>query len=221
MGKERPKPKALRKKTKSTRATASAAPATGTPRPSLLDGKTPEEIARMAAEDNMTVDEFVSLVRYEESDESHEKEERYRAREEAEKNEPSNKLGRLFEQSSAMVEHKEFIDRILAALSGRDAEFELKPVTIRLPKPLLDLLIWDEKKDAEAASRQPEDAATIIGRNVENQLQERLHWLTVEPTVYSRYKNLWNDFCDAHGAPELKLLEPSADEAGGSEQGPF
>jgi hypothetical protein len=60
----------------------------------------------------------------------------------------------------------------------------------------------------------------VLTRIVDNEVQEELHWLVVEPAHFERYRNLWNRFCDEQGAPEHKIGAPQKAEARGGE-GPF
>jgi hypothetical protein len=60
----------------------------------------------------------------------------------------------------------------------------------------------------------------VLARIVDNEVQEELHWLVVEPAHFECYRNLWNRFCEEQGAPEHKIGAPQKAEARGGE-GPF
>ena len=76
-----------------------------------------------------------------------------------------------------------------------------------------------EEKRASGAA--PRLAAKVLSQILQNELHDQLHWLTVSPARYEYYRNLWNRFCEAHGAPEEKIADPASGPAKSTEEGPF
>ena len=94
-------------------------------------------------------------------------------------------------------------------------------ITIKLPRALVQLAEFLERKRAEDGGVKARSAVKVLTAMLQNDLHDELHWLTVEPAHFAYYRNLWNRFCDAHGAPEQKIADPASRPEQGGEEGPF
>jgi hypothetical protein len=94
-------------------------------------------------------------------------------------------------------------------------------IKIELPRALVQLAEFLERKRAEDAGVKAQSAAKVLTAMLQNDLHDELHWLTVEPAHFAYYRNLWNHFCDAQGAPEEKIADPASPPPRGKEEGPF
>jgi hypothetical protein len=94
-------------------------------------------------------------------------------------------------------------------------------IQIELPRALVQLAEFLERKRAEEGGTAARSAAKVLGNMLQNDLQDELHWLTVQPAHFAYYRNLWNRFCDDQGAPEEKIADPARPQTQGGEEGPF
>lgn len=126
-------------------------------------------------------------------------------------------LTALFLKTPEMQEGKTTAGTILNQLDEGDT-VSLK---IELPRALVQLAEFLERKRAGQAGVAAKDAAKVLARYLHNDLHEELHLLTVAPLSFAYYRNLWNCFCDAQGAPEQKIADPASRPERGGEEGPF
>jgi len=112
----------------------------------------------------------------------------------------AEELTREFLKTPAMVEHARMLDKVQA---GRDKGNQT--VTVSVPNPFATMLEFVERNNAAAAGRAPDPLAKLVQQIVENELADMLHWLVVSPGSFSRYRDLWNSFCDERGAPQHKI----------------
>lgn len=92
-------------------------------------------------------------------------------------------------------------------------------VQIDVPKEFIRLTEFLEKKRTDEAGATPRPASKVLNQIMLNELHEQLHWLVVAPVRFSYYRDLWNRFCDTHGAPEEKIPDGKQTTAGN--EGPF
>lgn len=93
-------------------------------------------------------------------------------------------------------------------------------IKVELPRALVQLAEFLERKRAEDGGK-ARTAAKMLSNMLLNDLHDELHWLTVAPSQhFGYYRNLWNRFCDEHGAPEEKIPDP-ASPVEKAEEGPF
>jgi hypothetical protein len=137
-----------------------------------------------------------------------------RREEETETRGRTERLTKLFYKTPAMVEHAEMINAV-----QNSADWSPQEVCIEVSKPLLTMLEFQERAEAAEQGRAPTPIDKILARIVDNELQDQLHWLSVEPAHFERYRNLWNRFCDDQGTPEHKI--PAPGEAAEGREGPF
>ena len=95
------------------------------------------------------------------------------------------------------------------------------PVTISVPREFIRLTEYLEKNRATEAGVAGRPAEKVLNQIMLNELHEQLHWLTVAPAHFSYFRNLWNRFCDAQGAPEERIADPTEGSSKGEEDGPF
>lgn len=134
---------------------------------------------------------------------------------EAESRARAEQLTKLFYKTPPMVEHVEMINAV-----QNSTDWSPQEVCIEVSKPLLTMLEFRERAAAAEEGRAPEPLDKILARIVDNELQDQLHWLVVEPPHFRRYRKLWNQFCDDQDAPEHKIKEPEAADEEGRER-PF
>jgi hypothetical protein len=125
-------------------------------------------------------------------------------------------LTALFLKTPEMQEAKTTAGTLLNQLDEGDTV----SIQIELPRALVQLAEFLERKRAGKATA-AKDAAKVLARYLHNDLHEELHMLTVAPLSFGYYRDLWNRFCDAHGAPEHKIADPNAAPDQGREEGPF
>ena len=135
--------------------------------------------------------------------------------EEGETRARAKQLTKLFYKTPAMVEHAEMVNAVQDS-----SDWTPQEVCIEVSKPLLTMLEFQERAEAAEQGRPPTPIDKILARIIDNELQDELHWLVVEPVHFERYRNLWNRFCDEQGAPEHKIAAPDKAAEEGRE-GPF
>lgn len=128
----------------------------------------------------------------------------------------AEELTALFYQTPEMQECKKTADAIANQLDPEDTV----AVTIDVPKEFIRLTDFLEGKRAADAGGAPLPAQTVLSRILINELHDQLHWLITGPARYSHYRDLWNRFCEAHGAPEEKIADGTAT-GKTTEEGPF
>lgn len=126
-------------------------------------------------------------------------------------------LTKLFYQTPEGKELRLMADSINSKLDPEDTV----SVKIDVPKELIRLTEFLEQKRASGAGGKPRPAAKVLNQIVVNELHDQLHWLVVGPARYEFYRNLWNRFCDAQGAPEEKIADPASAPTKSAEEGPF
>ncbi len=125
-------------------------------------------------------------------------------------------LTKLFYKTAEMQDYTLTLAAINADLDPEDTV----PVQIDVPRGLLRLVEFLEQKRASDAGVAPDAAPVVLSQMTVNELQNQLHWLTVEPAHFAHYRNLWNRFCDEQGEPEQKIGAPNA-ASPKDENGPF
>ena len=121
-------------------------------------------------------------------------------------------LTKLFYKTAEMQDYTLTLAAIEAGLDMEDTV----PVKIDVPREFIRLTEFLELKRATAAGIEPLPPQKVLNQVILNELQNQLHWLTVEPAHFAHYRNLWNRFCDEQGAPEQKI---AARDTGASEDG--
>ena len=124
----------------------------------------------------------------------------------------AEELTKAFRKTPAMIELAELIDAV------ENGDWDEQAVSVEVSKPLLKMLEFQERAEAAEQGRAPTPVDKILARIIDNVLQEELHWLTVEPAHFDRYRDLWNRFCDEQGAPEHKILP---EQEAPTEESPF
>ncbi len=124
-------------------------------------------------------------------------------------------LTELFYKTPEMQECKQTAGSIANKLDPEDTV----SIKIDVPKEFIRLTEFLEEKRSSGAAPRP--AAKVLSQILQNELHDQLHWLTVSPARYEYYRNLWNRFCDAQGAPEEKIADPASGPAKSTEEGPF
>lgn len=124
-------------------------------------------------------------------------------------------LTELFNKTPEMQECRQTAGSIANKLDPEDTV----SIEIDVPKEFIRLTEFLEEKRASGAAPRP--AAKVLSQILQNELHDQLHWLTVSPARYEYYRNLWNHFCDAQGAPEEKIADPASGPAKSTEEGPF
>jgi hypothetical protein len=130
---------------------------------------------------------------------------------------PAEKLTKLFLKTPEMRECRLTADSINKRLNQEDTV----AVQIMVPREFLRLTEFLEQKRAVAAGVEPVPPREVLSQILVNELHDQLHALTTGPARFSYYRELWNRFCDAHGAPEQKIAEPGAGEKGTANDEPF
>jgi hypothetical protein len=116
------------------------------------------------------------------------------------------KLTELFYKTPEMQECRETAGTVNNRLDPADTT----PIRVEIPKAFIPLIELIERNQADDAGRSPRPVEQILSQILVNELHGQLHRLTVEPGHFEHYRNLWNRFCDAHGAPEEKIPDPDA-----------
>ena len=129
----------------------------------------------------------------------------------------AQELTELFRKTPEMQECALVAGSIVSKLDPEDTV----SIKIDVPKEFVRLTEFLEQKRTTGASGKPRPAAKVLNQILLNELHDRLHWLTVDPSRYEYYRNLWNRFCDEQGAPEEKIADPAGAPAESSEDGPF
>ena len=124
-------------------------------------------------------------------------------------------LTKLFLQTPEMKECQMVAGGIANKLDPGDTV----SIKIDVPKEFVRLTEFlEEKRTAGGNVARPADK--VLAQTLLNELHEQLHWLVTGPARYGYYRDLWNRFCDEHGAPEEKIEDPmTAPEK--REEGPF
>jgi hypothetical protein len=138
----------------------------------------------------------------------------------AKKHKPESRraqLTKLFYQTPEGQEVRLTADSINNKLNMGDT----LPIKIDVPKEFIRLTEFLEKKRMTGGRGKPRPAAKILNQILLNELHDQLHWLVVGPARYEFYRDLWNRFCDAQGAPEHKIADPASAPAESTEEGPF
>jgi ATP-dependent 26S proteasome regulatory subunit len=125
-------------------------------------------------------------------------------------------LTKLFLQTPEMQEFQLVAGTIANKLDPKDTV----SITIDIPKQFVRLTEFLEQKLRSGSRVKPRPVAAVLNQILLNELHDQLHWLTVEPAHFSYYRDLWNQFCDEHGAPEEKISDPASAPVKG-EEGPF
>ena len=126
-------------------------------------------------------------------------------------------LTRLFYQTPEGKELRETADSIKSGLNEDDTV----AVQIHVPKQFIRQTEFLEGKRADGAGVAPRPVQRVLSQIVLNELHDQLNWLVAGPARFEYYRNLWNQFCDAQGAPEEKIEDgKSAAPKGGNEE-PF
>jgi hypothetical protein len=128
---------------------------------------------------------------------------------------PGAELSKLFNKTAEMQECIATADSISNQLNEADTV----AVKLQVPRELLRLTDFLEKKRAIAAGVEPLPTAEVLNQVLLNELHDQLHRLIVSPAGFRYYRQLWNRFCDEQNAPEQKIADPDAVEEG--EEGPF
>lgn len=126
-------------------------------------------------------------------------------------------LTALFLKTPEMQECRTTAGTILNQINNGDTV----SVKIELSRAFVQLAEFLERKRAGEAGVKARSAAKVLSAMLQNDLHDELHWLTVEPAHFGYYRNLWNRFCDAQGAPEHKIADPASHPERGREEGPF
>lgn len=129
----------------------------------------------------------------------------------------AEELTELFNETPEMQECQQTAGSITNKLDPEDTV----SITIEVPKELVRLTEFLERKRVAGARGEPRPAAKVLNQILVNELHDQLHWLVVGPARYEYYRNLWNRFCDEQGAPEEKIADPASSPAKSGEEGPF
>ena len=125
----------------------------------------------------------------------------------------AEELAELFYQTPEMQECKQTAGSITGKLDPGDTV----SIKIEVPKEFIRLTEFLEMKRVAGSSVAPRPAAKILNQVMLNELHEQLHWLVVGPVRFAYYRDLWNRFCDAQGAPEEKIPDPTSSPATAAE----
>lgn len=160
--------------------------------------------------DDLTAEELAGLEEYENSEDS-------KASGRPAPESRAEQLTKLFRQTPEIQELLHLTDTVHNELN---AEGDV-PLYIHVPRAFIRLTEFLEEKRAAAAGVAPSPAANVLNQILVNELHDQLHWLSTSPGRFSHYRDLWNRFCDAQGAPEEKIPDgtPAPQERG--EEGPF
>jgi hypothetical protein len=126
-------------------------------------------------------------------------------------------LSRLFLKTPEMQECVTTADSINNRLNPEDTV----AVQVDVPREFIRLTEFLEQKRALTAGAGPRPPHEVLNQILLNDLHDQLHGLITGPARFGYYRDLWNRFCDAQGAPQLKIADPSADEKGTATDGPF
>ncbi len=129
----------------------------------------------------------------------------------------AQELTEQFHKTPEMQECKQTAGSITNKLDPEDTV----SIQIDVPKEFIRLTEFLEKNRASEAGVAPRPAAKVLNQIMLNELHEQLHFLVVQPARYSYYRDLWNRFCDAQGAPEEKIPDPTKPSDTSGEEGPF
>ncbi|MBK9131268.1 MAG: hypothetical protein IPM20_06470 [Gammaproteobacteria bacterium] len=119
------------------------------------------------------------------------------------------KLEEISLRFKATPEYMELQDA-LGGISGGEEETK---ITVNLSSDFVRLLGFYDyiaSRTQDQASHDPIEK--ILSRLVDHHCHEILHWLTVEPTAFPYYRDVWNRLCDEMGAPECKIMDLEDDE---------
>jgi hypothetical protein len=159
---------------------------------------------------NPSEEELDALVaEYEDSEEG-------KAAGEPEPESRAEKLAKLFWKTPEMQECRQTADSIQNGLNEDDTV----RVQIDMPREFIRLTEFLEQKRATAAGVEPLPPPKVLNQILLNELHDQLHGLITGPARFRYYRDRWNRFCDAQGAPDQKLPDPLAS-AGEGEEGPF
>lgn len=139
------------------------------------------------------------------------------------KSKPASSQGRGAELTALFLKTPEMQECTTTAGTILNQVYDGNTVSIKieLPRALVQLAEFLERKRAEGAGVAARSTAKVLGDMLQNDLHDELHWLTVEPAHFAYYRNLWNRFCDAQGASKQKIADPARTKAQGREEGPF
>jgi hypothetical protein len=126
-------------------------------------------------------------------------------------------LTKAFNETPEMLELRQTAGSIMNKLDPEDTV----SIKIDVPKEFVRLVEFLEKKRAAADGAAPRSTEQILNQSVVNELHDQLHWMVVGPARYPYYRDLWNRFCDAQGAPEEKIPDGTATAQEGEDEGPF
>ena len=129
---------------------------------------------------------------------------------------PAALLTKLFWKTPEMQECRQTADSINNRLNPDDTV----AVQLDVPREFIRLTEFLEQKRATAAGVEPLPPPKVLNQILLNELHDQLHWLITGPARFGYYRDLWNRFCDAQGAPDQKLPDPLAS-AGEGGEGPF
>lgn len=110
-------------------------------------------------------------------------------------------LTAAFLKTPEMVELAKIAGEVNAKVDPGDTQ----TVCVKVPKQLIRLMDFMERKYAAVAGRKPASVAKALSQIATNELHDDLHLATVAPLTLEYYRKLWNQFCDERGAPEYKL----------------
>jgi hypothetical protein len=130
---------------------------------------------------------------------------------------PAEVLTRLFNKTPEM---QECITTANSIAEGLDPEDPVA-VQVYVPRQFMRLTEFLEQKRAVAAGVEARMSQEVLNQILLNELHDQLHALITGPARFGYYRELWNRFCDANGAPELKIVEPRDDGKGTAIDGPF
>jgi hypothetical protein len=126
------------------------------------------------------------------------------------------KLSALFKNTPEMQECERTAGSIRNNLDMEDTV----SITLKVPKEFIRLTEFLEEK--RSSGKSPRPPAEVLNQILLNDLHDDLHWLVVSPARFGYYRDHWNKFCDAQGAPEEKIDDGTTTPAtGGEEEGPF
>ena len=97
----------------------------------------------------------------------------------------------LTEQFNAMPEMQECKQTAGSIRNKLDPE-DTVSIAIDVPKEFIRLTEFLEKKRAGETGATPRPPNKVLNQIMLNELHEQLHWLVVEPTRFSHYRDLWN-----------------------------
>jgi hypothetical protein len=129
----------------------------------------------------------------------------------------AEQLTKLFLKTPEMQECRVTAGSITNKLDEEDTV----SVKIAVPKEFVRLTEFLEQKRATTAGVSPRPAGKVLNQILLNELHDQLHWLVVSPARYEYYRDLWNRFCDAQGAPEEKIDDGQSAAKKDRTEGPF